>query len=112
MADGASDGKTVRLAPVLIQPMAADDVAMAVAGVAVGAPVNRTVEIAGPEQFRFDDLIRHALNMRGDTRDVVADRQAKYFGAALRERSLVPEGDAQLGAIRLEQWLNQPALSH
>ena len=110
IADEATDGSTVRLPPVLIQPMAADDVAAAVCTVAVGTPVNGTVEVAGPEQFRFDELIRHGLSARHDPRNVVADPHARYFGAELGERSLVPAGDARLGEIHFQQWLGQPAL--
>jgi len=108
IADAATDGSTVRLAPVLIQPMAADDVADAVAWIAVGAPVNGIVEVAGPEQFRLDELIRQDLSARNDPRDVVADPQARYFGAMLSERTLVPGDDARLGETRFEDWLGQP----
>src|SRR5580765_2985353 len=107
IADEATDGTTVRLPGVLIQPMAADDVAKAVGGVAVGAPLNGTVEIAGPQQFRFDELIRLGLAARNDPRAVVADPQARYFGAELGERSLIPSGDARLGEIHLQEWLSQ-----
>ena len=93
----------------LIQPIAADDVADAVAMIAVGAPVNGTVEVAGPEQFRLDDLIRRGLSARHDPREVVADPQARYFGAALSTRTLVPGDDARLGETRFEDWLSQPA---
>jgi len=109
IADEATDGTTVRLPHVLIQPMAADDVAKAVGRVAVGPPLNGTVEVAGPQQFRFDELIRQSLAARHDPRAVVADPHARYFGAELGERSLVPAADAQLGEIRLEEWLNQSA---
>ena len=109
IADEATDGTTVRLPPVLIQPMAADDVAKAVGRIAVGTPVNGTVDVAGPEQFRFDDLIRHGLRARNDPREVVVDPQARYFGAELAERSLVPAGDARLGELRFQEWLGQPA---
>ena len=108
IADEATEGTTVRLPPVLIQPMAADDVATAVGRIAVGAPVNGTVEVAGPQQFRFDDLIRQGLGARNDPREVVADPHARYFGAELGERSLIPVGDARLGEIRLQEWLAQP----
>jgi uncharacterized protein YbjT (DUF2867 family) len=110
IADEATVGTTVQLPHVLFQPMAADDVARAVGMIAVGAPVNGTVEFAGPEQFRFDEFIRQALAARNDPRTVVADPHARYFGAELGERSLVPMGDARLGAIRFEEWLRQPAL--
>lgn len=110
IADEATDGTTVRLPPVFIQPMAADDVAKAVGRVAVGAPVNGTVEVAGPQQFRFDELIRQGLAARNDPREVVVDPHARYFGAELGERSLVPVADARLGEIRFEEWLGQPVL--
>jgi uncharacterized protein YbjT (DUF2867 family) len=107
IADEATDGNTVRIAPVLFQPIAADDVAKAVARVAVAAPVNGIVQIAGPQQFRFDDFIRLGLSARQDPRVMVADPQAHYFGTELDERSLVPTGDAQLGEIRFEEWLGK-----
>ena len=104
IAAAATDGQTVRLAPVLIQPMAADDVAAAVARVALGEPANGVVEIAGPEQFRLDELIRQG-------REVVADPQARYFGAILEMNTLVPAGPAQLGETRYQDWLlRQPAV--
>jgi uncharacterized protein YbjT (DUF2867 family) len=105
IADDATEGTTVRVPPVLIQPMAADDVAAAVAKVAVGAPVNGTIEVAGPEQFRFDELIRKGLGARNDPRQVVVDPHARYFGAELAERALVPDSDARLGGIRFAEWL-------
>ena len=109
IADAATDGATVRLAPVLIQPMAADDVASAVAQVAVGAPVHGIVEVAGPEQFRLDELIRRDLGARHDPREVVADPRARYAGALLGERTLVPGSGARLAETRLEDWLRRPA---
>ncbi|HYJ68410.1 MAG TPA: SDR family oxidoreductase [Nocardioidaceae bacterium] len=105
IAEGAVEDNTVHLAPVLVQPMAADDVASAVEQIAVGAPRNGTVEIGGPEQFRLDELVRHTLQARDDPRDVVADVHAPYFGAPLSERTLVPGDDALLGATRYEDWL-------
>jgi len=110
IADEATVGSIVRVPPVLIQPMAADDVAKAVAKVAAGAPVNGTVEVAGPQQFRFDDLIRQGLGARNDLREVVVDPHARYFGAELDERALIPIGEVRLGEIRLQDWLGQPAL--
>jgi uncharacterized protein YbjT (DUF2867 family) len=110
IADEASDGTTVRLPAALIQPMAADDVAKAVGRIAVGAPLNGTVEVAGPQRFRFDEVIRQGLGARNDPREVVVDPHARYFGAELSERSLIPADDARLGEIRFEEWLNQPVL--
>ncbi len=109
IAAAATDGNTVRLAPVLVQPMAADDVARAVGRVAVGAPLNGVVEVAGPEQFRLDDAIRLGLSARHDPRVVVSDPQARYFGALLGERTLVPSEGARLGQIRFLDWLREPA---
>ena len=109
IADEATDGTTVRIAPVLIQPMAAEDVAKAVASIAVGAPVNGIVEIAGPELFRFDELIRRSLRARNDSREVIADPHARYYGAELGERTLVPDADARRGEIRFEEWLGRTA---
>jgi uncharacterized protein YbjT (DUF2867 family) len=105
----ATDGDTVRIPPVLIQPMAADDVAKAVAKVAVGKPLNGTIEVAGPEEFRFDALVRRGLGAKKDPRKVVADPRARYFGAELSERTLVPGGGARLGDIRFEDWLARSA---
>jgi uncharacterized protein YbjT (DUF2867 family) len=109
IADSATDGNTVRLPPVRFQPMAADDVAGVVARVAMGSPLNGIVEVAGPEQFRFDELIRRSLNARKDPREVIADPHAHYFGTELSERSLVPGDDAQLGEMRFEDWLSRSA---
>jgi uncharacterized protein YbjT (DUF2867 family) len=111
IADSATEGNTVRVAPVLIQPMAADDVAKAVGRVAVGPPLNGTVEVAGPKPFRFDEFIRESLRARHDPRIVVTDPHAPYFGAELSERTLMPGDDPRLGEISLEAWLGQPALA-
>jgi uncharacterized protein YbjT (DUF2867 family) len=108
IAAAATEGNQVRLAPVLIQPMAADDVASAVGKVALGTPVNGTVEIAGPEPFRLDELIRQGLRAQNDPREVIADPSARYFGAILTERMLVPDAGARLGEIHFEDWLRQP----
>jgi uncharacterized protein YbjT (DUF2867 family) len=105
IADAATDGDTVRLSPALIQPIAADAVAGAVARTAVGAPVNGTIEIAGPEQFGLDELIRKGLRFRGDPREVVADPGARYFGALLEERTLLPGADALTLDPRFDDWL-------
>jgi uncharacterized protein YbjT (DUF2867 family) len=107
IADSATVSYAVRVAPVRFQPMAADDVATAVARVAMGPPLNGIVEVGGPEQFRFDELIRRALSARNDPREVIADPHARYFGTELSEYSLVPGSDALLGTIRFEDWLSQ-----
>jgi uncharacterized protein YbjT (DUF2867 family) len=109
MADEASDGDTARVPPVLIQPMAADDVAAAVCNVALAAPLNNTIEIAGPEPLRFEDFVREGLRSAGDQRVVVADPQARYFGARLTERTLLPGDGAQLGPTRFGDWLSHRA---
>jgi uncharacterized protein YbjT (DUF2867 family) len=109
IADSATEGNTVRLPSVGFQPLAADDVASQVAKVAMGSPLNGTVEIAGPEQFRFDEFISRGLNARKDPREVIADPHALYFGAELSERSLVPNDGALLGKTRFEDWLNRNA---
>ena len=112
IADSFTDGNTVRLPSVAFQPMAADDVATAVCRVAVGSPLNGIVAIAGPERFRFDELIRQGLSARKDPREVIADPHARYFGTELSESSLVPgNDDALLGKTRFEDWLSQSAVA-
>jgi uncharacterized protein YbjT (DUF2867 family) len=110
IADGATEGNRVRIPPVLFQPMAATDVADAVCRVALGAPLNGVVEVAGPQQFRFDELIRLGLSASHDPREVVADPHARYFGAELGERMLVPIGEARLSEIRFEDWLRESVI--
>lgn len=105
IADSATEGNTVHLPSVGFQPMAADDVASVVAKIAMGSPLNGTVDVAGPEQFRFDEFISRGLSARKDPREVVADPHAPYFGTELSERSLVPEEGALLGETRFEEWL-------
>jgi uncharacterized protein YbjT (DUF2867 family) len=109
IASEATDGQTVRLPPVMTQPIAADDAAMAVSNVAMGAPVNGTVEVAGPEELRFDAFIQTGLRAYKDPRQVVVDPQAQYFGTLLGERSLVPQSPPRLGKTRLADWLSQQA---
>jgi uncharacterized protein YbjT (DUF2867 family) len=108
IAADATDGNTVRLPPVLIQPIAADDVATAVGQVAVGSPVNGIVEIAGPEQFMLDELIRGRLSAIGDPREVVTDPHAAYFGITPGVRTLLPGDNARIAETRFEDWLSQP----
>jgi uncharacterized protein YbjT (DUF2867 family) len=109
IATAATDGDTVRLAHVLIQPMAADDVAAAVCEISQRPPAEGVIEVAGPEQFRLDELIRLGLAAKGDQRTVVADPKARYFGAELQERTLLPTNAVHLGEIRFSDWLAEPA---
>ncbi len=107
IADDATEGTTVRLPRVLIQPIAADDVAKALARIAVDTPRNGMVEVAGPQPFRFDELVRQELRARHDPRVVVADPQARYYGAQLGERALLPANGARLGEIGFQEWLSR-----
>jgi uncharacterized protein YbjT (DUF2867 family) len=109
MTDAATDGSTVRFAPVLFQPIAGDEVAQAVARVSVGPPLKGRVEVAGPEQFRMDEFFRDALATRDDPRAVVTDPHASYFGTELGERTLLPGADAILGEIRYRTWPGRTA---
>jgi uncharacterized protein YbjT (DUF2867 family) len=110
IADAATDGDTVRLAHVLIQPIAAVDVAAAVCEISQRSPADGVIEIAGPEQFHLDELIRQG-RAKDDPRTVVADPEARYFGAELQERTLLPSSAAHLGEIRFDDWLAQPAVA-
>ena len=112
IADMATSGNTVRLAHVLIQPMAAEDVARAVADITVGPPVNGVIEVAGPQQFHLDELVRGTLRERHDSREVITDPHAPYSGAELHERTLVPAAGARLAETRFDQWLNQSTIGH
>jgi uncharacterized protein YbjT (DUF2867 family) len=109
LADISVVNGKVYLPPVLFQPMAADDVASGVARVAVGRPVNGIIEIAGPEQFRVDELVQRRLASLKDQREVIADPSARYGGAKVTEKTLLPGKDARLGETRFETWLTQPA---
>ena len=107
IAASSTEGNTVRLPPVLFQPIAADDVAAVVAEVALAAPRNGIVEIAGPERAQFDEIVARYLKAVGDRREVVSDREARYWGGRVEERSLVPLGDARRGHIGLDEWLRR-----
>ena len=109
IADSCADGNTVRLSPGLFQPIAADDVATIVADVALAAPRNGIVEIAGPERAPFNEIIARYLKAIGDPRQVVKDPEARYFGGRVEERSLVPLGEARLGRIGFDEWLRSKA---
>jgi uncharacterized protein YbjT (DUF2867 family) len=112
IADLSTQANQVRLPSALFQPMAAEDVASALCRIAIGSPVNGTVEIAGPEQFRLDELIRRDLAARKDPREVISDPHARYYGIAVGERTLLPNDDAKLGETRFENWLSQSTNAH
>jgi uncharacterized protein YbjT (DUF2867 family) len=107
IADSSAAGGIVRLSPGLFQPIAADDVAVIVADVALTAPRNGIVEIAGPERAPFSEIIARSLKAVGDPRQVVSDPEARYFGGLVEERSLVPLGEARLGRVGLDEWLRR-----
>jgi uncharacterized protein YbjT (DUF2867 family) len=107
IADSSADGNTVRISPALFQPIAADDVAAFVADVALAAPRNGTVEIAGPERAPFSEFVARYLRAVGDQRKVLSDPEARYYGGRVEERSLVPLGEARLGRIGLDEWLRR-----
>lgn len=109
IVQSAGQDDTIALPPALIQPIASDDVAHAVADAALAAPLNGIAYIAGPERFRMSDLVQRYLKGIGDTRRVVEDPAARYFGTELKEDTLVPEGEARLGRIRFEDWLPSQA---
>jgi uncharacterized protein YbjT (DUF2867 family) len=105
IADSATDGDTVRISPALIQPMAADDVATAVARTAIGRPVGGTLEVAGPDRYPLDDLVRARLRASNDGRRVITDPQARYFGVALDDHTLVPAATATVFPTSFTDWL-------
>ena len=107
IADSSADGNIVRISPGLFQPIAADDVAAVVADVALAAPRNGIVEIAGPERAPFNEIVARYLKAVGDPRKVVRDPAARYFGGRVEERSLVPLGEARLGRIGFDEWLRR-----
>jgi uncharacterized protein YbjT (DUF2867 family) len=107
IVDYSAEGDKVRMPPALIQPMAADDVASALARIATNPPVNGTLEIGGPEQFRLDELARLDLAARQDPREVISDPHGRYYGIEVSERALVPDQRARLGDTRFKTWLKQ-----
>lgn len=110
IAAEATEGDTVRLAATLVQPIAADDVASALADIALSNPSNGTVEIAGPEEFPLAEFVRRGLGATNDPRTVISDPEAGYAGATISERTLVPDGDARIGETRFEDWLKTAAV--
>lgn len=107
IVNSGADGDTIRLSPALIQPIAADDVSAVLADLAVGAPVNGIVEVAGPDRFPLDELARKFLAAHHDKRQVIADVHARYFGSELNDRSLVAEGNPRIGSTRFHNWLSR-----
>jgi uncharacterized protein YbjT (DUF2867 family) len=107
LADSSADGETIHLAPAFVQPESADDVAAALADVAVNDPMNGIVELAGPEQFRLDELAQRVLRANNDLRPVTADVHARYFGAELDDHSLTPGPNARIAPTRFEDWLSR-----
>src|SRR5207248_11232803 len=108
-AAAGTEGQTVRLPPVLMQPIASDDVAAVVADVALAEPLNGTFDLAGPEPIRQDDLVRRFLSATGDARTVITDPKALYFGIAVDDRSLTPGDHPRLGPTRFADWLRHNA---
>lgn len=106
IAQFPTDGQTVRLPSAFIQPIWSDDVVDALVDITLGAPVNGIIDLAGPERFRFEEIIRQFLSATHDSRQVVVDSHARYFGAALNDQ-LVPEGNSLIGSTRFEDWLNR-----
>ncbi len=105
IAQEATQGQTVRASSARIQPMAAEDVAAAVVDAALAAPVNGMIEVAGPESFQMDQLIRKYLSAKNDRKDVITDPAARYFGIKLNDRSLTPDAGARIGTITFDEWL-------
>jgi uncharacterized protein YbjT (DUF2867 family) len=109
IVQSATDGQTVRLSPAHIQPIVSDDVAAALAEVTLQAPVNGTIEIAGPERLRLDELVRRFLRAKQDARQVVTDVHARYFGIELNDQSLTPGDNPRIGPTRFDDWLSRSA---
>jgi uncharacterized protein YbjT (DUF2867 family) len=109
IAQSGTDGSTIRLSSVLMQPMAADDVAAGVADVALGQPVNGMIEVAGPDQIRQDELVRQYLSATGDPRKVVTDDKPRYFGIEVNDHSLVPGKNPRVGSTHFNDWLKSSA---
>jgi uncharacterized protein YbjT (DUF2867 family) len=109
IAQESADGKSLRVTSAYIQPIVSDDVVSALATVAVGSPANGTIEVAGPERFHLDELVRQVLTATGDTREVVTDEDARYFGARLAEQSLTSESPTLVGTLHFADWMRSAA---
>ena len=101
-------GDTIHMSPANIQPIASDDVVAAMTSITIGLPVNGTIEVAGPEKIRLNDLVQKYLGLKGDKREVIADTHAPYFGMEINDQSLTPADNARLGSIRYDDWIAQP----
>jgi uncharacterized protein YbjT (DUF2867 family) len=111
IADEGAEGNLVRVPAALIQPIVSDDVVAVLAEIALGPPVNGTLEVGGPERFRFDEIIGRALSVKNDKRKVMADAHARYFGTELDEESLIPGGKARIGQMRFDAWISRSSAS-
>jgi uncharacterized protein YbjT (DUF2867 family) len=109
IAQSAVEGQNLRLPPALMQPIASADVAAALADIATSTPLNGTIEVAGPEAIRMDELVRRFLTARGDTRPVITDPQARYFGTSVNDHSLTPGDSPRIGPTRYADWLDRTA---
>ena len=109
IARSAGDGPVLRLSSAWVQPISSDDVAAAMYDAALAPPVNGVVEIAGPDRFQLDQLVGRFLRAKGDQREVMGDSAVPYFGAVLEPGTLVPAGQARLGAVHFDSWLSGPA---
>lgn len=107
IAQSNTDGQTVRLSPALVQPIASDDVAAVLTDLTVGAPLNGTIEVAGPEKFRLDQLVQRFLSANNDTRQVITDIHARYFGIELNDHSLTAGDNPRIGSTNFDQWLGR-----
>jgi uncharacterized protein YbjT (DUF2867 family) len=112
IAQSATDGQTVRLPPALMQPIVSDDVAAALADIAVGKPANGTLELAGPERIGMDAFVARYLRASGDAREVITDPHARYFGTEVNDQSLTPGDNPRLGTTRFDEWLSRSVSSH
>lgn len=109
LTDDNTKGDTVYVSSILMQPIAVDDVVFALALAALGAPANDTIEVAGPERFRLDELARRVLQAKHEVRKVVADTHKTYFGAEINDESLTPGSSPQIGVTRFDDWLRNSA---
>lgn len=109
IAESSTVGETVNLSPALVQPIASDDVAAALTDITIGVPLNGTLEVAGPEKFRLDELVQRFLSTNNDKRKVVTDIHARYFGIELNDRSLTPNDKPRIGSTNFDRWLARQA---